>query len=722
MSYLVIIQEKQPTEQIMPIAYRGFNRMRVYTPLYMPLFKVLAFLLRPLFHSSVREHNNKPQNYIKSIIVLDELGPIEFFILLNHADLKPVFIEEESMVTRYRFLFKRTNISESMTLIVSLASLRIKNFRSIHQYTFLAYAIRKLRRRIIPISMVRNYDIGTLRILPQLFKKMLVCREINFLQSRDVYYKSSNKLKCREMSACAIYNTYSELRYIATYAHHSIFDAFVKAAKIYGLSHEILEDPLLGTLNYRKMLISIRVLASKLYNLNFSGQSIGLLMPNACGTAIAFYAIISLGKTPAMINFTSGIFNIKNSCKAADIKEIITSKAFIRKSNLDALIEGLGADYSIYYLEDILKSVDIFDKIRAYLFMFYPIKQVLAEDIAAILFTSGSEGKPKGVSLSHKNILSNSAQTASRIHFDQTDIVLNILPVFHCFGLNIGLILPMISGVKVYLYPTPLHYKIIPELIHKIQATIFFGTDTFLSSYAKFSSAEQYKSIRYVVSGAERLKENTKDIWKDKFNINILEGYGITEASPVISLSSPAFNKARSAGLLLPNIEFSLSKIEGIKNGGRLNVCGPNIMLGYLHSDKPGIVCSTMNGWHDTGDIVEIDDAGYITIIGREKRFAKIGGEMISLAAIDGLASELWPDIQSVSIAIDDPRKGQSIIILTQKRDSSLSELRKYIKETGLSDLYVPSKLVIVDEFPLLGSGKIDYTKVSESLSSPSFG
>jgi acyl-[acyl-carrier-protein]-phospholipid O-acyltransferase/long-chain-fatty-acid--[acyl-carrier-protein] ligase len=692
--------------------------MRAHAPFSKFFFKFLAMLARPFCRYKIFGSEWDHDEQSKKIIIIDRLGFIELFILINLLNIQPVFLEDEPIIRQFKFLFRptKTKLKKKETLIVSLESLKGLSFLSLNEYAYLAYMAGKLHAEIIPISITHHHTLNIPIINScHSLKKLFFQAKIEFLPKAELCFDTNlSKKQRRQLNANSIYNISSELIYKSKNTDQTIYNALTEAARQFGHSHEILEDPLLGKLNYQKTLIAIRLFANKFDALLDAQQTIGLMLPNACGAAISFFSLLSAGKTPAMINFTSGQFNILNSCKAADIKEIITSKSFIKNANLEPLIETLKEQFTIHYIEDIKSSISAMDKLMSFLLKEYPLKRASPDDIAAILFTSGSEGKPKGVALSHRNILSNAAQTAARIHFDHTDIVLNILPVFHCFGLNIGLILPMISGVKVYLYPTPLHYKTIPELIHKIRATIFFGTDTFLSSYAKVSKREQYETIRYVIAGAEKLKLKTKALWKEKFNIHVLEGYGVTETSPVISLSTPAFNKDESAGLFLPKINYSLAEVVGVKDGGRLSVKGPNIMMGYLHADQPGVIQPTPDGWYDTGDIVEIDSSGFLSIKGRAKRFAKIGGEMISLAAVDGFASELWPDALSAAVAQTDPKKGQAIILLTTHVSAKLEDLRAHIKSIGLTELYVPSQLVVVEELPLLGSGKIDYTKLSE--------
>ena len=335
-----------------------------------------------------------------------------------------------------------------------------------------------------------------------------------------------------------------------------------------------------------------------------------------------------------------------------------------------------------------------------------------ADEPATILFTSGSEGKPKGVVLSHRNMLSNAAQARAVVDFSREDTVFNVLPVFHAFGLTIGTIVPFVFGVKVYLYPSPLHYRIIPELIYGCNATILFGTDTFLAGYAKVANAYDLRSLRYVMAGAEPVKASTRAVYLEKFGLRILEGYGITEMAPVLALSTPMFNKNGSVGRLMPGMSAKLEPVDGIEDGARLVVSGPNTMLGYLKDDRPGVLQPPQDGWHDTGDIVAIDENGFITIKGRAKRFAKIAGEMVSLAALDQLAAQLWPDAISATASMPDERKGERIVLVTQQKGANRSDFAAFAKSRGASDLMIPAEVVTVGTMPLLGSGKLDFAGI----------
>jgi acyl-[acyl-carrier-protein]-phospholipid O-acyltransferase / long-chain-fatty-acid--[acyl-carrier-protein] ligase len=523
------------------------------------------------------------------------------------------------------------------------------------------------------------------------------------------------KGKARRMAAgAALYQIMSDLVFRASNTDQTIFEATVQAAQRHGLSRVALEDPIAGPLTFRKILIGARVLGHTFAKIGAPGDAIGLMLPNANVAGVGFLAVISAGRVPAMINFTAGATNILSGCEAAKVQTIVTSKAFIEKGKLEKLIEALSEKVSIVYLEDVRAKIGLSDKIAAFLRHKSPIAPRKADDMAAILFTSGSEGTPKGVALSHRNMLTNAAQAAARIDFGRTDKVFNVLPVFHCFGLTIGFMLPLISGVPVYFYPSPLHYRIVPELVYGTNSTIFFGTDTFLAGYARSAHPYDFRSIRYVVAGAEPVKQSTRDVWSEKFGIRILEGYGVTETAPVLALNTPMFNKAGTVGRIMPGVETKLDVVPGVNDGGRLSVRGPNVMMGYLKADRPGELQPPEDGWHDTGDIVTIDPQGFLTIKGRAKRFAKIGGEMVSLAAVEQTAAELWPDAVSAAATEIDPRKGERIVLITQKKDATRADFMAFAKSKGASDLSIPAEVLIVDHVPLLGSGKIDFAGVTK--------
>ncbi len=512
----------------------------------------------------------------------------------------------------------------------------------------------------------------------------------------------------RQAAGAALYGIMSDLVYRTTSTDRTIIEAVIQAADEHGPKQIAVEDPLTGTMTYKRLLMGASILGSKLMPLAPVGRAVGVMLPNANGAVVTVLGLMSAGRVPAMINFTAGATNILAACKAAEISTIVTSRAFVEKGRLDNLVKALSGKVSIVYLEDIRPTVTIADKVRGLLNWRKPLVVRKADDWAAILFTSGSEGVPKGVVLSHRNILANAAQAQARIDFGRQDKVFNVLPMFHSFGLTVGVMLPLVSGVRTYLYPSPLHYRTVAELIYGVNATIMFGTDTFLNGYARVAHAYDFRSLRYILAGAEPVRESTRKTYLEKFGLRILEGYGVTETAPVLALNTPMFNKFGTVGRILPGMEARLEKVEGVDEGGRLFVRGPNVMLGYLRADKPGVLEPPPEGWHDTGDIVTVDAQGFVAIKGRAKRFAKIGGEMVSLAAVEAIACDLWPNVLSAVVAVPDPRKGERLILVTQQKDATRQQFMAFARERGASELMFPGEIMVLDKLPLLGSGKVD--------------
>ena len=518
----------------------------------------------------------------------------------------------------------------------------------------------------------------------------------------------------RQAAGAALYGIMSDLVFRTTSTDRTVFQALLQAAEDHGRGRVAVEDPVSGALSYRKLLTAAAILGDKLMRYAPVGGAVGVMLPNANGAVVTFFALMTAGRVPAMINFTAGATNILSACRAAQVTTILTSRVFVEKGRLDNMVAAVAKQVTIVYLEDIRPTITLLDKLRGMLRAGVPLVPRKADDWAAILFTSGSEGTPKGVVLSHRNMLANAAQARARIDFGREDKVFNVLPVFHSFGLTVGMVLPLVSGVQLYLYPSPLHYRTVPELIYGVNATIMFGTDTFLAGYARSAHPYDFRSLRYILAGAEPVRESTRRIYLEKFGLRILEGYGVTETAPALALNTPMFNKFGAVGRILPGMEARLDKVEGVEEGGRLVVRGPNVMLGYLRADRPGVLEPPPDGWHDTGDIVTIDDQGFITIKGRAKRFAKVGGEMISLAAVETLAGDLWTQHVCAVVAVPDARKGERLILATQKKDATRAEFMAYAKQQHAADLMIPSEVMIFDKLPLLGSGKVDMVSLAK--------
>jgi acyl-[acyl-carrier-protein]-phospholipid O-acyltransferase/long-chain-fatty-acid--[acyl-carrier-protein] ligase len=525
----------------------------------------------------------------------------------------------------------------------------------------------------------------------------------------------------RHANGNRLYDIMTNMLFESSNHAKTLFESLLDAKSIHGGRHQIIVDVERKPLNYSQLITHSFVLGEQIAKDTKSGEYVGLMLPNMVSSIVTFFAMQAFDRIPAMMNFSTGSKNLIAACKAAEIKIIYTSKRFVTTAKLHNSIEEIEKNnVRIIYLEDVARQITLVDKIKNLIrskfarFHLKEINNARPEDPSVILFTSGSEGVPKGVVLSHENLQSNRFQLGSRVDFSSKDVVFNVLPIFHSFGLTGGTLLPILSGIKTFFYPSPLHYRIIPELIYDVGATIMFGTNTFLSNYARFAHSYDFYSLRYVFAGAEKLDEETRKSWSEKFGVRIFEGYGATEASPALSTNTPMHNKSGTVGRLMPGIEYRLEEVPGITDGKRLFVKGKNIMKGYLLFDNPGQIIPPANGWYDTGDIVAIDEEGFIEIKGRAKRFAKIGGEMISLAAVENYLAKIWPDFAHAVVAVPDKKKGEQLVLITTKKDIQRSEISANFKENGISELSVPKEIKTIDELPLLGTGKIDYVKIQE--------
>ncbi|MGF7052498.1 acyl-[acyl-carrier-protein]-phospholipid O-acyltransferase/long-chain-fatty-acid--[acyl-carrier-protein] ligase [Bosea sp. OAE752] len=506
-------------------------------------------------------------------------------------------------------------------------------------------------------------------------------------------------------------------------ARITIFRALLQAVVRHGKNRVALEDPERQPITYGRLVLGALVLGRKLAALTGERETVGVLLPNMQGMAVTLFALLAYGRVPAMLNFTAGVKNLRAAGELAQLKTIVTSRRFVERGELDNEIAALGEGRRVIYLEDIRKQVTSLDKAWGALQSLAPglvhkRYEAAPDDPAVILFTSGTEGTPKGVVLSHANLVSNARQVFSHAAgaISERDVFMNPLPAFHSFGLTAGMLVPLLHGMKVVLYPSPLHYKQVPKLIGDMKATFLLATDTFLQGYARAADKDDLMSVRFVVAGAERVKPETKRMW-EPYGTTILEGYGCTECSPVLAVNTPQAIREGRVGQLLPGIEAKLEPVEGIHEGGRLTVRGPNVMAGYLDPQQPGKVVPPEGGWHDTGDIVVIED-GFVAIRGRAKRFAKLGGEMVSLAAVETMVAKLWPDQNHVVVGLPDPRKGEQLILVTEKADADRAALQEAAKQQGFPELWVPRAILVTQAIPVLGNGKIDYGATRELAAS----
>ena len=524
----------------------------------------------------------------------------------------------------------------------------------------------------------------------------------------------------RQAIGLELYDLMTDLVFETTNVRQTLFAALLEARRIHGGRRAVVEDIRRQPVSYNRLLAGSFALGRKLAAISEPGERVGLLLPNAAGAAVAFFALQAVGRVPALLNFTAGPAGMGAACRAAEIKLVVTSRAFLQMAKLEDAAERLRRERELRLvpLEDLAAGIGPRERLRAWWQSLWPglfaPQRARPDDPAVVLFTSGSEGLPKGVALSHANILANRHQLGAVIDFNPTDVVLNVLPIFHSFGLTGGLLLPLLAGVKTFLYPSPLHYRIVPQLAYDSNATILFGTDTFLAGYARAAHAYDFYSLRYVFAGAERVRAETRRAWSEKFGLRLLEGYGATETAPVIAVNTPMQFKAGTVGRFLPGIRWRLEPVPGVAGGGRLILRGPNVMLGYLRVEAPGRIEPPADGAYDTGDIVSVDDRGFVTILGRAKRFAKIAGEMVSLAAVEGAAARLWPDRLHGVVAVPDPRKGEQLVLVTDEPGATREALLAAAREDGLPELSLPRAILHVERMPLLGSGKIDYAALAD--------
>ncbi len=492
----------------------------------------------------------------------------------------------------------------------------------------------------------------------------------------------------------------------------TLFEALLRARDARGGKTKILEDHERKPLSYDDIVRAAFALGGKLDTLVRKRETAGIMLPTGAGCVVTFFALHAIGRTPAMLNFTAGIMNIRSAIEQANVRKILTSRVFIKRAGLEDLEAELKKHATLIYLEDVRKSIDFGDKIIALVKGFIPrmfAAKGSPDDTAVILFTSGSYGTPKGAVLSHANLVSNVEQGYSHVPFEPDWSFFCPLPMFHCFGLLGGVLLPLFTGHKTFLFPSPLAVKEIPKLIHDTGSNVFFATDTFAQQYARNAADDDLKCLRLMVLGAERVKPETRELYMKRFGVELLEGYGATEASPLISVNIPGRNRHGTVGQFVPGIEWRLEHVPGIEGGQRLYVRGPNVMRGYLDPTKPFGIDLLPQGWHDTGDVVDVDADGFIRILGRVKRFAKVGGEMVSLNAVEAYALQVWPHNTHAAVALPDSRKGERIILFTDAKEAKAEEMLAWAKANGASELAVPKRVVVIDEIPMLGSGKTDY-------------
>ena len=504
----------------------------------------------------------------------------------------------------------------------------------------------------------------------------------------------------------------------------NVLAAVAETARNYP-GHIILEDATRQSLTYRKLMVGADVLAQAMRGALTAGERVGLLLPNVNATPVGILALWSLGKVPAVLNFSSGAPTMLVCAELAGLTQIITSRVFLERTKINA-DDFLKAGIGLVYLEDLRAGITGPRKVLTLLRHMFHLSSAshgssTASSTAVVVFTSGSEGVPKGVELTHGNILANVRQMLAVTDITDGDRLFNCLPLFHSFGLTVGMFLPLVRGIYVFLYPSPLHYRMVPAAFYEYDCTVFLSTNTFLNGYARKAHPYDFRGLRYLFAAAEKLQEATALAWSQKFGVRILEGYGATECAPCLSVNTPLEPRYGSVGRLLPGLEHKLEPVEGVAEGGRLFVREPNVMKGYLNAEA-NAKFQALGGWYDTGDIVSVDDEGYLHILGRLKRFAKVSGEMVSLTAVEDALAGAFPQYglhcQIAIITRPEQNKGEALIAVTNEPKLTLDEIRAAIKSKGLTNLSAPREIKVVPEIPKLGTGKVNHRELQALLSS----
>lgn len=465
----------------------------------------------------------------------------------------------------------------------------------------------------------------------------------------------------------------------------------------------------------------------KILNQKKIGDKVGVILPPGIGGFVANIALILSGRIPVNLNFTLGSEINKYLLKSTDITSIFTASKMVEKFPDFPWTEDVFL-VDDYLLSSAKKPFSIFLKIikakisPSNIIKEYQVSPMGENELATILFTSGSSGMPKGVMLSHKNILQNCRQLFDLELFEGLPKVLVNLPLFHSFGFTIGMIFSVLRGLPIACSPNPLDHKLNLKVIKKEKIKILLGTPTFLRGYLKKARDKELASIRYVVAGAEKSPEEFRLRWEKEVNCEYLEGYGLTEASPAISFNLPGKAKRNgSVGRLLNGVFCKTLDIDNenetnLSDGGILCFCGENIFAGYWNDQEKTSAVLDAAGWFKTGDLGRVDEDGFLWIEGRVSRFSKIGGEMVPHQKVEEAINKVLgfcpdEDLQLVVAARENIQKGEEIVVVTTS-DFNLQGLKKALREHGLPNLWMPQKIILIKEIPLLPTGKVNWKEI----------
>lgn len=706
--------------------------------------KVLLWLIKNIFSVEIESKANFNQK--KLMVVANYNSILDGFLLYCSLPINPVFVVQNTVLKKwyYRLMLKFVDnlviniddplamkkvvdvINSGKPIVIFPEGKVTATGKLMKLYNGTAFVASKTGAEIIPVwlSGTINSKFSKTKLLP---KKFFPIIKIFFGENANISLDESDDIDLKRTKANEIMRRLLQKSMFEAQPKDTLYSRFLKVMDLYGKNHKILEDKeqlenkLLPALSYKEILKRSFALGRIVEKQSKERDIVGVLLPNVSVAPSLILGLNIFNRTPALLNYTIGTNGLKSACETGKIKIILTSKKFLEIIKLENLEKEL-VDVKVIYLEDLKKSFTIKDKLWLMLYAMNNPKDFIdkqnPEDPAVVLFTSGSESKPKGVVLSHRALLANIDQVKTLFDINPTDRVLNAMPLFHSFGLTGGTLLPLFSGTPVILYPSPLHYKIIPEVSYDKDCTVIFGTNTFLSRYAKHAHPYDFAKMRYVVAGAEKLTDEVRLKWMEQFGIRIFEGYGATECAPVIAVNSPIACKFGTVGQFMPGIDYKLKAVDGVDNGGELHIKGPNLMSGYILDKEPGIIKFPENeygeGWYNTGDIVEVSDDGFISLKGRLKRFVKLAGEMVPLDVVEKIAFISYPDNSHATVIKRNVDGSEGVVLFTTVKEISSEKLSKTAKNLGYTNLMVARDIRYLDNIPLLGTGKTDYVSLGK--------